>query len=93
MLLWVTQWLGFFNELYSRPVIQVDKTNYQWLVGRLGYIEQPDYRKNPTRFTFFRRQIGRVTARRRRQQRSSRKVRLRTRTATVNYFRRQPRTH
>ena len=47
MLLWVTQWLGFFNELYSRPVIQVDKTNYQWPVGRLGYIEQPDYRKNP----------------------------------------------
>ena len=47
MLLWTTQWLGFLNELYSRPVIQADRTNYVYPVGRLGFIEQPDYQKNP----------------------------------------------
>ena len=47
MLLWTTQWLGFMNELYSRPVINPDRVNYKWPVGRLGYIEQPDYKNNP----------------------------------------------
>lgn len=47
MLTWTTQWLGFLNELYSRPVIQVDKTDYQYPVGRLGFVEAPDYTKNP----------------------------------------------
>ena len=47
MLLWTTQWLGFLNELYSRPVIIADTTNYSTPVGRLGFIEKPDYTKNP----------------------------------------------
>jgi len=47
MLLWTTQWLGFLNELYSRPVIIADTTNYKTPVGRLGFIEKPDYVKNP----------------------------------------------
>ena len=47
MLLWTTQWLGFLNELYSRPVIHVDKTEYSYPVGRLGFVQKPDYRKNP----------------------------------------------
>ena len=46
MLLFTTMWLGFLTELYSRPVIHVDNVNYQWPVGRLGFIEQPDYVKN-----------------------------------------------
>lgn len=47
MLLWTTQWLGFLNELYSRPVIMADKTSYKTPVGKLGFIETPDYVRDP----------------------------------------------
>ena len=43
----VTMWLGLFTELYSRPVITKDKAVYNYPVGRLGFIEQPDYVRNP----------------------------------------------
>jgi len=46
MLLWTTQWLGFLNELYSRPVIQLDRTNYSYLVGRPGFVNKPGYETN-----------------------------------------------
>lgn len=45
--MFVTQWLGFMTELYSRPVIHVDKTNYEYPVGRLGFLKKPDYADNP----------------------------------------------
>jgi len=45
--MFVTMWLGFMVELYSRPVIQVDKTDYKYPVGRLGFFDKPDYANNP----------------------------------------------
>lgn len=47
MLLWTTQWLGFLNEMYSRVVIIADKKSYKWPARRIGYVEEPDYKKNP----------------------------------------------
>ena len=47
MLLWTCQFLGLLNELYSRPVIQADRANYSYPMGRLGFVEKPDYTKNP----------------------------------------------
>jgi len=47
MLLWTTQWLGFLNELYSRPQIIADRKSYKWPAGRLGFIEQPEYKNDP----------------------------------------------
>ena len=44
---WVTMMLGLMTELYSRPVIIADQTNYKTPVGRLGFIEKPDYVRNP----------------------------------------------
>ena len=44
---WTTMMLGWMTELYSRPVIIADKTNYKMPFGRLGFIEQPDYVRNP----------------------------------------------
>jgi hypothetical protein len=52
MLLWTTQWLGFLNELYSRPQMIADKKNYRWPVGRLGFIEQPEYARDPNALHF-----------------------------------------
>jgi len=43
----VTMMLGWMTELYSRPVIRADKTSYGNPVGRLGFINQPDYTNNP----------------------------------------------
>jgi hypothetical protein len=46
--MWVTQWLGFMTELYSRPVIVADtSTEYKIPVGRLGFLGRPDYVRNP----------------------------------------------
>ena len=47
MALWTTMMLGWMTELYSRPVITADKANYKTPVGRLGFIESPDYVRNP----------------------------------------------
>lgn len=47
MLLWTTMFLGLFTELYSRPSIYIDKKNYSWPVGRLGYVDTVDYTRNP----------------------------------------------
>ena len=46
-LLAVTQSFGFLTELYSRPVVTKDETSYAWPVGRRGFIDAPDYDKNP----------------------------------------------
>jgi len=46
-LLWVTNMLGLLNELYSRPVMHPDRTNYQNPVGRRSFTGKPDYNKNP----------------------------------------------
>jgi hypothetical protein len=47
MLMFVTQLFGFMTELYSRPVLTVDRADYGWAVGRRGFIGQPDYADNP----------------------------------------------
>ena len=47
MLIWTTMYLGLLTELYSRPVIQRDQTNYQTPLGRLGFFEKADYTRNP----------------------------------------------
>ena len=47
VLMWVTMYLGLFTELYSRPIIQKDQTNYQTPLGRLGFIEKADYVRDP----------------------------------------------
>ena len=44
---WTTMLLGWMTELYSRPVIRADKTSYGNPVGRLGFINVPDYTNNP----------------------------------------------
>jgi len=44
---WVTMMLGWMTELYSRPVIHVDTTEYEVPVGRLGFTKQPDYVRDP----------------------------------------------
>jgi hypothetical protein len=44
---WVTMMLGWMTELYSRPVIHVDQADYKIPVGRLGFIEKPDYVRDP----------------------------------------------
>ena len=44
---WTTMMLGWMTELYSRPVIIADQTNYKTPFGRLGFIEKPDYVRNP----------------------------------------------
>ncbi|MDA9633357.1 hypothetical protein N9S81_00295 [bacterium] len=43
----VTMMLGWMTELYSRPVIRQDKTSYSTPMGRLGFLNQPDYTNNP----------------------------------------------
>jgi len=45
--IWTTMILGWMTELYSRPVIVVDQTNYKTPVGRLGFIEKTDYVRSP----------------------------------------------
>lgn len=45
--MWVTMMLGLMTELYSRPVILADKTNYKTPIGRLGFIEKPNYVSDP----------------------------------------------
>ena len=44
---WVTMMLGWMTELYSRPVIHADETDYKVPVGRLGFVGKPDYVRNP----------------------------------------------
>ena len=46
---WVTMKLGLLTELYSRPVIRKDKTNYgpAAAVGRLGFYGVPDVTDDP----------------------------------------------
>ena len=46
-LLAVTQSFGLLVELYSWPVVTKDETSYAWPVGRRGFIDAPDYDKNP----------------------------------------------
>jgi len=45
--MWTTMLLGLMTELYSRPVIVADKTNYKTPIGRLGFIEKPNYVSDP----------------------------------------------
>ena len=42
----VTMMLGWMTELYSRPVIRQDKTSYSTPMGRLGFLNKPDYLNN-----------------------------------------------
>jgi hypothetical protein len=41
-----TQVFGFITELYSRPVIKRDGTEYKTPVGRLGFVGKPNYTAN-----------------------------------------------
>ena len=47
MLMFTTMYLGLFTELYSRPVIIRDQTNYTTPIGRLGFFEKADYVRDP----------------------------------------------
>lgn len=46
-LLAITQAFGFLTELYSRPVVSPDTTNYAYPVGKRGFTGAPDYDENP----------------------------------------------
>jgi len=46
MLCWCTMVCGWLCELYSRPQIRKDTTSYGNPVGRLGFINKPDYTNN-----------------------------------------------